>query len=242
MDPATAWALFVAGFTDSAYARRHARRFRAAPLEAVHFARGEQSGTSFAEFFALACDPAAALAAVAAAAPPARHYITALEDRPGLREAYTGAGYRLDDTETLMALDLAAAAPPPPLAPVDLVATPEEAARHNAGDPQGSPWIMAENLADPRMAHYAVVRDGRLVARGRNMGLGAAHGYVSRVYTAEDQRGRGHARALMARLLADEAARGARWSVLTASRMGESLYAGLGYVGLGTILIFEAAS
>jgi hypothetical protein len=41
--------------------------------------------------------------------------------------------------------------------------------------------------------------------------------------------------------LADDRARGARWSVLTASRMGEPLYAHLGYRTLGTILIFEAA-
>jgi|SRR5579859_2975377 len=44
---------------------------------------------------------------VAASHPPARHYLTVLEDRPGLREAYKRTGYRLDDTETLMACDLA---------------------------------------------------------------------------------------------------------------------------------------
>jgi predicted acetyltransferase len=64
--------------------------------------------------------------------------------------------------------------------------------------------------------------------------------YVSRVYTAEAHRGQGLARALMTRLLADNRARGARWSVLTASQMGEPLYARLGYRALGTILIFEA--
>lgn len=70
----------------------------------------------------------------------------------------------------------------------------------------------------------------------------AAHQPSPRHYLtvlAEAQRGQGLARALMARLLADDIARGARWSVLTASRMGERLYAGLGYRTLGAILIFE---
>lgn len=89
------------------------------------------------------------------------------------------------------------------------------------------------------MAHYAIVRDGQFMARGRNLWLDAQHSYVSRVYVAEAWRGQGLARALMARLLTDDSARGARWSVLTASRMGERLYAELGYRALGTILIFD---
>lgn len=64
---------------------------------------------------------------------------------------------------------------------------------------------------------------------------------MSRVYTAETHWGQGLARALMLRLLADDRARGARWSVLTASRMGAPPYTRLGYQALGTVLIFEAA-
>ncbi|NTU79101.1 MAG: GNAT family N-acetyltransferase [Chloroflexales bacterium] len=240
MDAATAWALFIAGFTDTAFARRAATRFRAGPLEAVHFAEGEVAGTPFAEFFAYGSNPAAALAAVAASRPPQRHYLTVLEDRPGLRETIERGGFRLDDTEALMALDLAAAPLPLPEWEVSVLRSVEAAEWHNANDPQGIRWALPANLADPRMAHYAIVRDGRLLARGRNFHLDAGHSYVSRVYTAEAHRGRGLARALMTRLLADDRARGARWSVLTASRMGEPLYARLGYRALGTILIFEA--
>lgn len=242
MDATTAWALFISGFTDTAFARRAARRFRAGPLEAVHFAEGEVSGTPFAEFFAYGCEPAEALAAVAASRPPPRHYLTVLEDRSGLREMIERGGFRLDDTETLMALKLAAASLPEPAWDVSVVRTAEEAEWHNANDPQGMRWALPDNLADPRMRHYAVVRDGRLLARGRNFHLDAGHSYVSRVYTAETQRGQGLARALMARLLADDRARGARWSVLTASLMGEPLYRRLGYQALGTILIFEAGT
>lgn len=238
MDATIAWDLFIAGFTDSGHARRHATRFRAGPLEAVRFAAGELSGTPFEEFFVRDCDPGAALAAVTAHQPLPRHYLTVLADRPGLRETYERGGYRLDDTETLMVCDLAALSPLTPVSDVTLLR--EDAADwHNCNDPQGTRWALPENLADPRMAHYAIVRDGQLVARGRNLWLDAQHSYVSRVYVAEAWRGQGLARALMARLLSDDIARGARWSVLTASRVGERLYTRLGYCALGTILIFE---
>lgn len=239
MDAATAWELFITGFTDSGHARRHATRFQAGPLEAVRFDAGELSGTSFEEFFVRACDPAVALAAVTVHQPLPRHYLTVLEDRPGLRETYERAGYRLDDTETLMACDLAMLTPLTSSPEVTLVRSDKEAAWHNTNDPQGTTWVLPENLADPRMAHYAIVRDGQLAARGRNLWLDAQHSYVSRVYVAEAWRGQGLARALMARLLADDITRGARCSVLTASRMGERLYTGLGYRALGAILIFE---
>jgi GNAT superfamily N-acetyltransferase len=241
MDATTAWNLFIAGFTDSGHARRHATRFRAGPLAAVSFAAGELNGAPFEEFFVRACDPAIALAAVARHQPLPRHYLTVLEDRPGLREDYERGGYRLDDTETLMACDLAALPGLTPAHAVTLIHTAEDAAWHNTNDPQGMRWILPENLADPRMAHYAIVRNEQLMARGRNLWLDAQHSYVSRVHVAEAQRGHGLARALMARLLADDIARGARWSVLTASHMGAPLYARLGYLSLGAILIFEPA-
>jgi hypothetical protein len=47
MDVTTAWDLFIAGFTDSGHARRHATRFRTGPLEAVRFAAGELSSIEF---------------------------------------------------------------------------------------------------------------------------------------------------------------------------------------------------
>lgn len=241
MNLVRAWECSIAGFAASGPARRYATRFQAGPLEAVRFAAGELSGTPFEEFFARACDPATALAAIAAHQPLPRHYLTVLEDQPGLREAYERAGYRLDDTETLMACELATIQLPDLDAGVAQVQTTMQADWYNANDPQGIRWVLADNLADPRMSHYAIVRGGQLVARGRNLQLDAEHSYVSRIYVAEAWRGQGLARALMARLLADDIARGARWSVLTASRMGARLYAGLGYRSFGTILIFEPA-
>jgi GNAT superfamily N-acetyltransferase len=240
MDTATAWSLFIAGFTGTAYARRVARRFRAGPLDAVRFAGDEDNPREpFDEYFVARCAPEVALAAVAAAAPLAEHYLTVLEDRPGLELAYARGGYRLSHSETLMACELAAAQVVASDPAVLHVQSADEAAALNAADPQGISWIVPDNLADPRMAHYAILRDGQPVARGRSFRLDAAHSYISRVYTAETHRGQGLARALMARIRADDIARGARWSVLTASGMGERLYLSLGYRPLGTIHIFE---
>ncbi|MGQ9547313.1 MAG: GNAT family N-acetyltransferase [Roseiflexus sp.] len=76
------------------------------------------------------------------------------------------------------------------------------------------------------MVHCAIVHNRQLVACGPQPLAGRPqHIYVSRVYVAGARRGQGLARALMARLLSDDIARGARWSVLTTSRMGERLYA-----------------
>ncbi|HEU4323357.1 MAG TPA: GNAT family N-acetyltransferase [Roseiflexaceae bacterium] len=241
MDTAAAWEIAIAGFAGTALGRRVARRFRAGPLEAVRFAQGEISGKPFNEFFAHACDPAEALAAIAAARPLERHYLTVLAHRPGLREPYERGGYRLDDTETLMVCDLATLPALVPVRDVALVGMDEDAAWYNANDPEARTWILPENLADPRMAHYAVVEGGQLLARGRTLRLDAHHSYVSRVYTAEARRGQGLARALMARLLADDIAKGVRWSVLTASRTGAPLYTRLGYHPLGTVLLFLPA-
>ena len=151
-----AWQCSIAGFGESGHARRYAIRFRAGPLEAVRFAAGELSGTPFEEFFVRACDPATALAALAAHQPLPRHYLTVLEDQPDLREACKRASYRLDDTETLMACELATSQLPGVDVDVAQVQTAAQADWHNATDPQGIRWVLAENLADPRMGHYAV--------------------------------------------------------------------------------------
>lgn len=234
IDRETVWSLCIDGFGGTAYARRVARRGWAGPLELLRFDDPARPGGPFDEFFARACDPAEALAALAAARPVAEHYLTALDDRPGLLEGYRRGGYRLSHSEQLMARALSDP-PAPPDAPVLLARDPDQAAWLNAHDPQGLAWIQPDNLADPRTAHYALIADGRPAARGRCQQLDRAHGYVSRVYTAEAYRRRGLGRALMRRILADEHARGARWSVLSASAQGVGLYAGLGYHSLGTL-------
>ncbi|NJN15172.1 MAG: GNAT family N-acetyltransferase [Oscillochloris sp.] len=242
MDAYTAWNLFITGFTDTGYARRVGRCYRAGPLDAVRFAGDEDRPRApFEEFFVWKCAPAEALAAIAAAQPLPEHYVTVFADRPGLPEVYAQAGYRLSHSEALMVRDLANPMLAPLHLPVTAIRSIAEANRANASDPQGIVWIVPDNLADPRMRHYVIMQEQRVVSRGRNFMIDADHSYVSRVFTADAQRGQGLAQAIMHRILAEDQARNARWSILTASVMGERMYERLGYVALGSIHIFEPA-
>ena len=241
MDRDIAWTLSIQGFIDTAYARRVATRLAAGPLLAVRFTDPARPRGPFDEFFVRDCAPAEALAALAAARPLPEHYVTVLEDRPDLVPAYARGGYQLSHREQLMACDLDRARLPPPDVEAMVAATAADADWLNAHDPQRLRWINDDHLADPQISHYALIVDGLPAARGRNVRLDQTYSFVSRIYTAEPYRRRGLARALMLRVLADDRARGARWSVLTASVMGESLYAALGYRALGTIAIFEPA-
>lgn len=244
MNRETAWRLFIAGFTGTAYARRTMTRIQAGPLEGVYFTGDEQQeNTPFHEFFVRNCDSSEALAAVAAARPLAEHYITVLEEQPSTILDYTRTGrYILIHSETLMACDLRDVHLPDPLPAVMVAQTAAEAEWLNTHDPQGIRWIPPDNLADPLVRHYAIIADNLPVVRGRNLWLDSAHSYVSRIYTAGAYRRRGLARILMQRLLADDRARGAHWSILTASTMGSRLYEDLGYRSLGSIHVFHPAT
>lgn len=242
MDCDRTWSAFIAGYTGTAHARRAATPLAVAPIRGVRFTGDEhQPDEPFDDFFASACDPAVALAALAEARPLPRHYLTVLADQPGLVAAYERGGYCLSYSEALMVCDLAVRRLSRPDPAVMAVRTLAEADWLNAHDPQGLRWITPDNLADPQMTHYAVIVDGLPVARGRNLRLAADHSFVSRIYTAESYRRRGLARALMLRLLADDAARGVEWSALMASPMAVELYAGLGYRTVGVTHIFEPA-
>lgn len=240
MERETAWDIFIAGFISTAHAQRLGRRFRAGSIEGVRFAGDEaRPREPFDEFFVRACDPHQALAAVEAANPAPEHYVTVLDDQPGLVDAYERGGYQLSYSEALMGCDLRRYVGQDGGQSVMVARTPADVEWLNANDPQGIYWIPADNTADPHLTHYAVIVDERPVARGRNLRLDEVHSYVSRVFTASAYRRRGLAHALMRRLLADDVARGAQWSALTASAMGTKLYAELGYQTLGSIHIFE---
>jgi GNAT superfamily N-acetyltransferase len=240
LDRETTWALFVAGFTGTAHARRFGTRLARGPVRGMRFTGGEERPNEpFDDFFVRAADPAAALAALTALNPLTEHYLTVLDDRPGLVADYEDGGYRLSYSESLMVRDLRSVEPEESNLETVVARAKADADWLNAHDPEGLRWISPDNLTDPRMSHYSVIVNGRPVARGRTLRVDADHCYVSRVYTAESLRRRGLGRSLVQRMLADDANRGARWSVLMSSAMAVGLYAGLGYQTVGTTRIFE---
>jgi GNAT superfamily N-acetyltransferase len=237
MNDRLAWELFIDGFCTSSASMTLARR-REGPVHVLHFTR-EAPADAFDEFVVRDCEPAHALAVIAAARPVQEHYITVLEDQNYRAAEYERGGYTLTHSEALMARDMRLPLPPDPGVEVLVARTAADMEWLNANDPEQRAWITPQHLAHPQLVLYAALAEGRPAARGRNLRLDAAHGYVSRIFTGEAFRRRGMARALMLRLLRDEAARGAQWSILTASGMGAGLYAGLGYQRLGMIHIFE---
>jgi GNAT superfamily N-acetyltransferase len=239
MNDRLAWKLFIDGFSTSSASMTLERR-RVGPIDVLHFRR-RAPADAFDEFLVRDCDPADALAIVAATEPVQEHYITVLADQHYRRAEYEQAGYELTHSEALMVRDMRLPLPLDSGVEVIVARTASDMEWLNANDPEKRAWITPQHLAHPRLLLYAALVEGLPAARGRNLQLDAAHGYVSRIYTGEAFRRRGMARALMLRLLRDEAARGAQWSILTASAMGAGLYAGLGYETLATIHIFEPA-
>ncbi|MBU8977923.1 MULTISPECIES: GNAT family N-acetyltransferase [unclassified Lysobacter] len=78
---------------------------------------------------------------------------------------------------------------------------------------------------------YGGYIDGRLVAFARAISDRATFAYLADVFVLEPFRGRGHGRALVAALMADDALQGLRrWHLVTRDMQG--LYAGLGFTGL----------
>jgi GNAT superfamily N-acetyltransferase len=98
--------------------------------------------------------------------------------------------------------------------------------------------ILRARLASGEMAAFVVEEDGRVVAGGVGMleqRLGGPrnpaglHGFVQSMATEPDYRGRGHARAVFAALLAWFEANGVRSIGLHASPYGEPLYRSFGF-------------
>jgi GNAT superfamily N-acetyltransferase len=238
MNLQTAWQHFIAGVTETGFAKRTIRRLPCEPLAGYRFVRDEYPG-SFDEFFAIGQEPEEVVALLKQGDPQAEHYLTVLADRPELPQRYGQLGYKLSETEPLMLHTLQELPPLEQTYQVTLAHTLEEAAWLNTNDMAQLNWVIAENLADPTMFHYYVKLDGLPVARGRAIHLAHGTAYVARVHTAEAYRRRGLSRALMTRLLHDAAANGMGYCLLSASPMGVPLYEQLGFATLGTIFVFE---
>jgi predicted GNAT family acetyltransferase len=99
-----------------------------------------------------------------------------------------------------------------------------------------SPGFLAG--ADPAAYHILIARhDGANVATAMAYYLGRDCG-VYNVGTLEHARRRGLGTALTARLLYDALARGCETASLQSTRMGERVYAAVGFRDLGRILEF----
>jgi GNAT superfamily N-acetyltransferase len=240
MDIPTAFAIFRASFTDVPSRRTLSMLRRAGPLPVVrsdYVWNGARRHTD--DFFIQGIAPDAALAAVQAYDPLPHHYLLVVDDQPDTLAAYTAAGYRPAFSEYLMARSLDDLPPLDPSVPVQRVRDDAEAAHVNAADAEAEPWVRPGNREAPNIRHYYTMQDGVVAARARSWQLGRACSYVTHVFTHPAYRRRGLARAVMLRLLHDDAAQGIATSLLVASEEGDLLYRSMGYARLATLLVLE---
>ena len=127
---------------------------------------------------------------------------------------------------------------PKPLSAVSVerVRTPELAAR--LGKVMRRRPIPDDQLGDDAPFRQYVALDGAtIVGRVRSVDAAGAT-WCSDMHVERPHRRRGIGRALLARMLRDDRARGSSCSVLTASHTGALLYPHVGYERIGTLFMY----
>jgi GNAT superfamily N-acetyltransferase len=156
-------------------------------------------------------------------------------DEP-IRTAYKALGYRLLATEGFFVQRLKCVPGATPAVTIERVRTPDLAARL-AKVTRTRP--IADNLLgkDAPFRQYVALAGKAVVGRVRSVDAAGAT-WCTDMYVSPAHRRRGIGRALLARMLRDDRARGSKCSVLTASHTGALLYPHLGYERIGTLLMF----
>jgi|GEM_PF-1248957 len=222
------------------------------PLLCVH-AEGMRDGAPVAvdRFFADKASPNAALLALRGYGPEADHLLFVVDAPPERQQAFVRAGFRLVETQWLMACTLDDWPPPEnekPLNEMPLSEMPLVDIRRavGAGDAlainaiDGLEAIPFDDIDDPALVHYYCLTQERSITYGRWAGYDEANAWVSHVHTAPSFRGRGYATALMERILTDNKNAGIERSLLLATGMARELYKRLGYREIAPVAILQA--
>jgi len=157
------------------------------------------------------------------------------QDAP-TRTAYKALGYRLLATEGVFVQRLKRIPKAPSSVSIERVRMPALAAR--LGKITRTRPIPDDQLGDDApFRQYVALDDGTIVGRVRSVdSVGAT--WCADMYVSPAHRRRGIGRAMLARMLRDDRARGSKCSVLTASHAGALLYPHVGYERIGTLLMF----
>lgn len=197
---------------------------------------GRRQPPRTAEFVACDLPPAEVIRQIGS--PEFRYGLAVLrsteEDLDTVRRAYRSEGFRLLRREPMFVRnceDLGA-----DLGSVRLVSTKDDfeavfrASRRREIDPA--------HLDRPELVRLYGAFSGRFaIGWVKSVPVGKA-GWVSNLFVDPGHRGRGIGFALMAALLAGDAAHGLSESVLLASNLGARLYSRLGYRQIGVLLLF----
>jgi GNAT superfamily N-acetyltransferase len=168
-------------------------------------------------------------------------------DEP-LRAEYKRLGYRLLGSEPLFVHRLARVPRGDSPAKIQQVRTAAMAERY--GRATRSRPIPAAELTGDSFRQYVAIEARSIVAgRRQEDAMGEIVGWVrsitagdstwcSDMYVRETHRRRGIGRALLAKMLRDDRARGSKQSVLLSSKTGALVYPTVGYEQIGTLLIW----
>jgi GNAT superfamily N-acetyltransferase len=156
-----------------------------------------------------------------------------------IRAEFKALGYRLGSTEPFFAHDLATLPTPPTPFPIVRVETVEQAEALNkaAGRKQLLPELLTQ--APPPLRVYTALDEAVPQLIGWVTSIAAAGcGWCHSMFVLTAYRRQGTARALLARMLTDDKAAGAKANVLLASHSGALLYPTVGYQQLGTLYLY----
>jgi hypothetical protein len=177
--------------------------------------------------------PGEVVARVSTYQPAAEHMLDVFQ-RPGesldpLSAAYGQHGYHHSGYEPLMAIELPAVFTPGQPHIVHRVRTQAQANLVTKNARQK--LIKPEHLHEPSppVRLYYIEEAGKVIAWGRSTQQRQSVACVAGMSTNKAYRRRGLASAILSQILVDDAAQGASYSVLMASRMGFALYRKCGY-------------
>ena len=153
-----------------------------------------------------------------------------------LRAAYKAAGYRLGSTETIMMHRLKQLPKFPEPFPIQRVATVEMAERFTKAI-RRRPMRLEELAEGKKIRSYVALDGDHIIGRATSITVGK-HTWVQSMCVASQYRRRGIGKAILAQLLRDDRANGAKVSYLTASHAGAMLYPHVGFETIGQLLLY----
>jgi GNAT superfamily N-acetyltransferase len=158
------------------------------------------------------------------------------EPEPPLRDGYKALGYRLGRTEPLMVHALRRIPRFDSPVPIERVMDADLADR--LAKAARSRQILPEHFrSDAPLRQYVALDGKKPIGWVRSIVAGDAT-WCSNMYVEPKFRRRGVARAMLARMLRDDRAAGAKAAVLLASHAGAKLYPVVGYEQIGMLLLF----
>ena len=153
-----------------------------------------------------------------------------------LREGYKALGYRLMTTEPLMVHHLQTV--PEFSSPAEIRRVLDRELADRLASEARTRQVLPRHLSgDDSLRQYVALVDGDIAGWVRSITAGNST-WCSNMFVKPEFRRQGIARAMLARMLQDDRAAGARTAVLLASHTGALLYPVVGYRQIGTLLLF----